>query len=75
MDELVASIRGRTVSTAMHDGDARLLIEKRAVECRCTLIAMGKQGRPRLLEHMLGSVTRLVLERAECDVVVVPAPR
>ena len=75
MDELVAGLGGRTVSTAVQPGDARALIHKRAADRHCTLIVMGKQGRSWLLENVLGSVTRLVLERAACDVVVVPTTR
>jgi len=72
MDELIAGLDGRAVSTAMQHGDARALIGQRATDCGCTLIVIGKQGRSWVLEHVLGSVTRLVLENAECDVVVVP---
>ena len=75
MDELVVGLDGHRVLTTVQPGDARVLIDKRAADCRCTLIVMGKQNRSWMLEHVLGSVTRLVLERAGCDVVVVPASR
>lgn len=74
MDELVVGLPGRTVTRTVVAGDARALILERAVASRSALIVMGKQGRSWLSEHVLGSVTRLVLERADCDVVVVPAP-
>ena len=72
MAELTAGLRERTVIGTVQVGDARVLIKERAAATRCTLIVMGKQGRSWLSEHILGSVTRLVLERAACDVVVVP---
>ena len=72
MAELTAGLHERTVLGTVQVGDARVLIKERAAATRCTLIVMGKQGRSWLSEHILGSVTRLVLERATCDVVVVP---
>ena len=72
MAELTAGLHERTVIGTVQVGDARVLIKERAAATRCTLIVMGKQGRSWLSEHILGSVTRLVLERAACDVVVVP---
>ncbi len=72
MAELTAGLHERTVIATVQVGDARVLIKERAAATRCTLIVMGKQGRSWLSEHILGSVTRLVLERAACDVVVVP---
>ena len=72
MADLTAGLSERTVSKTVQIGDARVLIKERAAATRCTLIVMGKQGRSWLSEHILGSVTRLVLERATCDVVVVP---
>jgi nucleotide-binding universal stress UspA family protein len=68
---LTAGLPDRTLSLA-EAGDARLLISEHATRSGCTLIVMGKQGRSWLAEHLIGSVTRLVLERATCDVVVVP---
>jgi nucleotide-binding universal stress UspA family protein len=72
MADLTAGLSDRTASKTVQIGDARVLIKERAAATRCTLIVMGKQGRSWLSEHILGSVTRLVLERATCDVVVVP---
>lgn len=73
MDELTATVQGRNVSGAVQAGDARALITELAAAKHYTLIVLGKQGRSWLSEHILGSVSRLVLERAACDVVVVPA--
>jgi nucleotide-binding universal stress UspA family protein len=72
MAELVAAPLGQPVVSTVQMGDARLNISERAAAFQCTLIVMGKQGRSWLSEHVLGSVTRSVLERAACDVVVVP---
>jgi nucleotide-binding universal stress UspA family protein len=69
--ELTTDLPDRTLKVA-EVGDARVLINRRAEERGCTLIVMGNQGRSWLSEHLLGSVTRVVLERATCDVVVVP---
>ena len=72
MAALTAGLQERIVFGTVEIGDARVLIKERAAATRCTLIVMGKQGRSWLSEHILGSVTRLVLERAPCDVAVVP---
>jgi nucleotide-binding universal stress UspA family protein len=72
MAELAASLHGQVTTRTVQAGDARVQITERAVASQCTLIVMGKQGRSWLSEHILGGVTRQVLERAACDVVVVP---
>ena len=72
MDELTAGVQGRTVVGTVQAGDARALITEFAAANHCSLIVLGKQGRSWLSEHILGSVTHLVLERANCDVAVVP---
>jgi nucleotide-binding universal stress UspA family protein len=72
MAALTAGLRERTVLGTVQAADARVAINERAAANNCTLIVMGKQGRSWLSEHILGSVTRVVLERATCDVAVVP---
>jgi nucleotide-binding universal stress UspA family protein len=72
MTELTAGLHERRVSGTVQEGNPRVHITERAAASRCTLIVMGRQGRSWLAEHILGSVTRTVLERAACDVVVVP---
>lgn len=72
MAELTAGLQERRVSGTVQAADSRLAINERAAANNCTLIVMGKQGRSWLSEHVLGSVTRAVLERATCDVAVVP---
>jgi phosphoglycerate kinase len=49
-------------------------ILKRADEIGAELIAMGSHGRSGFLEFFLGSVSRKVLDRARCPVLVVRSP-
>lgn len=72
MAELTAGLAERTLFRTVQAADARVSINEVAAANNCTLIVMGKQGRSWLSEHILGSVTRMVLERATCDVAVVP---
>jgi nucleotide-binding universal stress UspA family protein len=72
MAELTAGMQERTIFGRVQAVDARVAISERAAADNCTLIVMGKQGRSWLSEHILGSVTRMALERATCDVAVVP---
>lgn len=72
MDELTSASLGQPVFSTVQIGDARVNICERAAANQCTLIVMGKQGRSWLSEQVVGSVTRVVLERATCDVAVVP---
>jgi nucleotide-binding universal stress UspA family protein len=72
MAELGAASLGQPLLGTVQMGDPRVNIYEHAAANQCTLIVMGKQGRSWLSEHVLGSVTRRVLERATCDVVVVP---
>jgi nucleotide-binding universal stress UspA family protein len=72
MAELTAGLQQRVSSATVREADARFAINERAAANNCTLIVMGKQGRSWLSEHILGSVTRALLERATCDVAVVP---
>ncbi|MCQ9374129.1 universal stress protein [Methyloversatilis sp. XJ19-13] len=52
-------------------GDACSLIREVQQQERCDLIALGKHGRNRIKEMLLGSVTRHVLSESDCDVLVV----
>ena len=72
MDELTSASLGQQIFSTVQIGDARVNICERAAANQCTLIVMGKQGRSWLSEQVVGSVTRVVLERATCDVAVVP---
>lgn len=52
-------------------GDACSLIREVQQQEHCDLIALGKHGRNRIKEILLGSVTRHVLSESDCDVLVV----
>ncbi|HEU4654293.1 MAG TPA: universal stress protein [Steroidobacteraceae bacterium] len=66
------SLNDEHAVSSVRSGDARVLIPEYASATGCTLIVMGKQGRSWLSEHVLGSVTRHIIEHATCDVAVVP---
>lgn len=51
-------------------GQAVASIVEQARLLKCDLIAMGKQGLRMVEDLLLGSVTRQVLEQAQCDVLV-----
>ena len=75
MAELTDGLEDRTIFRTVEAADARLTITERAAANHCRLIVMGKQGRSWLSEHIMGSVTRAILERATCDVAIVPMAR
>jgi len=52
-------------------GEACSLIREVQQQEHCDLIALGKQGRNRIKEMLLGSVTRHLLSESDCDVLVV----
>ncbi|HEU4600969.1 MAG TPA: universal stress protein [Steroidobacteraceae bacterium] len=72
MDQLRRRLNDEHAVSSVRMGDARVLIPEYASATGCALIVMGKQGRSWLSEHVLGSVTRHIIEHAQCDVAVVP---
>jgi nucleotide-binding universal stress UspA family protein len=72
MKELLSSVDERNLVASVRAGDARALIPEYASATGCNLIVMGKQGRSWMSEHILGSVTRHVLEKVTCDLAVIP---
>ena len=72
MTELLSGLTGHKVVSSVQASDPRVGIGERAAETGSALIVVGKQSRSWLSEHVLGSVSRTVLERAPCDVAVVP---
>ena len=56
------------------EGDPAEEILKLANEIGVELIAMGSRGRTGLLGAVLGSVSRKVLDRASCPVLIVHGP-
>ena len=55
----------------MESGDARQLIPEFAERCRASLVVMGAVSRSRLRQLLIGSTAESVLDRLECDVLVV----
>ncbi|MBM0107049.1 universal stress protein [Steroidobacter sp. S1-65] len=62
----------KDVRSRVELGDPRVAICTRADELQSNLIVMGKQGRSWFSEFLLGSVSRRTIERAVCDVAIVP---
>lgn len=60
------------VSSSVECGEAKFQIAAEAVRQAADLIVMGKHGRSGVEEFFLGSVTRATLDRASCDVAVIP---
>ena len=58
------------VSRAIKFGCPRAVIRNHAQAMRPDLIVMGRHGRSRLQELLLGSVTRSTIEETDCDVLV-----
>jgi nucleotide-binding universal stress UspA family protein len=54
-------------------GDARLELLAEIDEWGADLVVVGKQGRSRMTDVLLGSVTSWLLRESSCDVLVVPA--
>ena len=53
-------------------GSARDVIPELVRSLQADLVVMGKQGRSRIRELFLGSVTRKVIATVDCDVLVAP---
>jgi nucleotide-binding universal stress UspA family protein len=63
---------GERVSIAIEEGDVQQRFRQAMDDWRPDLVATGKQGQGLLSDLFLGSVTRMVLAEAPCDVLVVP---
>jgi nucleotide-binding universal stress UspA family protein len=63
---------GERATLAIEHGNVRLEFLRAVEEFRPDLVAIGKQGQGFLSDLLLGSVTRIVLAEAGCDVLVVP---
>ena len=72
LEELAAKAgeSGNGVRQLLVQGQAASAIVDQAKKHDCDLIAMGKQGLRMIEELVLGSVTRQVVERGPCDVLV-----
>jgi nucleotide-binding universal stress UspA family protein len=63
---------GERATISIEEGDVRLQFLRVINEFRPDLVAIGKQGQNFISDLLLGSVTRIVLAEAPCDVLVVP---
>ncbi len=73
--ELVSSVgkENRQFPSLVEHGDASYLIQEQAEDLGVDLIVIGKHGQSVMEELLLGSVTRHVLAKVKCDVLVVHA--
>lgn len=60
------------IATEVPVGDIRRELPRVLDDLRPDLVVLGRQCRSTLSDLLLGSVTRLVLEEAPCDILVVP---
>jgi nucleotide-binding universal stress UspA family protein len=74
MDTFIAAagVMANTASPLIQCGDPRMLVSSVAESFAADLIVIGKHGRSRLAEYLLGGTTRATLARARCDIAVVP---
>ena len=74
MNRLVDKVAGdsQLIRRELARGDAPWLICKREAAINADLIVIGKRGQSLVEELFLGSVTRHILSKAKCDVLVVP---
>ncbi|EWH01541.1 hypothetical protein Q427_13415 [Halomonas sp. BC04] len=56
----------------MLDGDPRRAIVKEAMREQADLIVIGKRGRNRIQEFLLGSTAEAIARDAHCPVLMVP---
>ena len=76
LNQFIASldVPRRSVSRIVAFGHPGHVIYDQAKSVKPDLIVLGKHGRSRLEEFLLGSTSRHVLEQCFCDVLIVPAP-
>lgn len=60
--------------TYVESGDARQLIPAVAQRCNASLVVMGAVSRSRLRKLLVGSTAESVLDRLDCDVLVIKPP-
>lgn len=63
---------GTRTTISIEEGDVRLQFLRAVEEFRPDLMVIGKQGQGFMSDLLLGSVTRIALAEAPCDVLVVP---
>ena len=76
LSEFIAGLRGghRSVSRMVAFGNPGHVIYDHANSMKPDLIVLGKHGRARFEELLLGSTSRHVLEQCLCDVLIVTPP-
>ncbi len=66
--------KGFTVTTAIEEGDPKVVIIDSAAEWNADLIIVGSHGRKGLDHFLLGSVSEAVARHASCSVQIVRVP-
>lgn len=65
--------RKQLISRSIQHGVPAPVIGAQARQLNADLIALGKHGKPRFVEFLLGSVTRRVVDQGWCDLLVTTA--
>lgn len=75
LDQFISEVapRGRHVQKTIAFGLPGPVVREHVKATRPDLIVLGKHGRSRLADMILGSVTRDAIDQTDCDVLVVPA--
>ena len=71
LDELVAGTDVGTSQVLLETGDPRQLIPATAARLGATLVVMGAVARSRVKRWLIGSTAESVLDRVDCDVLIV----
>lgn len=66
--------RKQLISRSLLCGSASTVIGTHASQMSADLIAVGKHGKSRFVEFLLGSVTRRLVDRGLCDLLVAACP-
>lgn len=76
LNRMIAELgpKKQLIARAIQHGHPVPVICNYAKRIGADLIAVGKHGKSRLQEFLLGSVTQQLLSRAPCDLLITPAP-
>lgn len=76
MHRMIASLdlEGGRMLTGLGYGDAWQSALDKENELRADLIVAGRQGKSAMADFLLGSVTRRLLTRSKCDMLIIPRP-
>jgi universal stress protein E len=75
VEELAGRHRVDADRIYVESGDARQLIPEVVKRCGASLVVMGAVSRSRLRQLLVGSTAEGVLDRLDCDVLVIKPPR